>query len=169
MTEALFFYRTPTSRIIDTPLPHNLLVAQRLNFTIPGNIWQSVDETYDNNNKKFPIATAKGVIKKLGVSPAGMKGYQRIIRGYFKDDASAAIDQLRAMRKVGQIDSYHEFGAFGMDFGPEASTGFGLVDDGDPDDTFGWTFDSYTLQNKSAFSNKVYDFSITLGFGGTLP
>ena len=41
--------------------------------------------------------------------------------------------------------------------------------DGDPDNTFGWTFDEYTLKNLSSLNNKVYDFSIDIGFGGTLP
>ena len=169
MTEALFFHRTPSTRILDVADPHNLPVAQRLNFTLPDNIWQAVEEYYRNNNKKFPIPTAKGLVKKIGVSPVGMKGYSRKIRGYFKDDASASIDKLRVLRKVQQIDSYHEFGVFGVDFGPEASTGFALTDDGDPDDTFGWTFDEYTLKNLSSLSNKVYDFSIDISFGGTLP
>jgi len=169
MTEAIIFYRDPSSRIIDTADPHNLPVGQRLNFTLPNNIWQSIEEFYANNNKKFPIPTPRGAVKKIGVSPVGMKKYQRIIRGYFKDDASASIDKLRAFRKIAQNDSYHEFGGFGMDFGPEAANGFGQVDDGDPDDTFGWTFDEYTLKNFSNLTNKVYDFSVTLGFGGTLP
>jgi len=169
MTEALFFHRTPTSRIIDTPLAHNLPAPQRLNFTLPNNIWQGIEEYYMNNNKKFPIPTSKGNIKKLGVSPVGLKKYYRIVRGYFKDDASASVDKLRLFRALQQIDSYHEFGIFGMDFGPEAASAFDVADDGDPDDTFGWTFDEYTLKNFSNLSNKVYDFSITLSFGGTLP
>ena len=169
MTEALVFYRTPSSRIIDTPDPHDLPPAQKLSFTLPNNVWQSIEEDYRNNNKRFPIPTSKGARKKLGISPAGLKSYTRKIRGYFKDDASASIDKLRAFRKIQQIDSYHEFGVFGMDFSPEAGTGFDKVDDGDPDNTIGWSFDGYTLANFSNLTNKVYDFSFDIGFAGEVP
>jgi len=166
MPEALIFFRTPTTKQTDTPLPHNLPAAQRLNFILPNNVWQAVEEFYRNNNKKFPIPTSLGAVKKIGVSPVGMSGYGRTVRGYFKDSATASVAKLRAMRKVQQIDSFHEFGVFGMEFSPEAAE-FDI--DGDPDDTFGWTFDVYTLKNFSNLSNKVYDFSIDLSFGGTLP
>ena len=169
MTEALIFYRTdtaPDSKKSTIPDPHNLAAGQRLNFVLPDNVFQAIEEYYRNNNKKFPIPTAKGNIKKIGVSPAGMKGYNRKVRGYFKGSASASITKIRAFRKVQQVDDFHEFGRFGMVFGPEAAD-FDV--DGDPDDTFGWTFDEYTLKNLSIFSNKVFDFSIDLGFGGTLP
>lgn len=171
MTEALFFFRDPTHRIVDGGFadPHSLPPANKLNFTLPNNVWEAIEETYRNNNKKFPIVTSKGAIKKIGVSPVGLKGITRVFRGYFKDDASASIDKLRAFAKLQQIDSYHEFGVFGVDFSPEAASGFDKADFGDPDNTFGWTFDSYTLKNRSQFSNKVYDFSIEIGFGGTLP
>jgi len=169
MTEALFFYRTdvsPDSRKVTIPDPHNLAVGQRLNFTLPDNVWEAVEEAYQNNNKKFPIVTAKGAIKKIGVVPVGMKGYNIKIRGYFKGSATASITKIRAFRKLQQIDPFHEFGIFGFEFSPEAPD---LDVDGDPIDTFGWTFDAYTLKNLSIFSNKVYDFSIDLSFGGTLP
>jgi len=166
MTEALIFYRTPTSRIIDTADPHNLLAAQRLNFTLPDNIWQSVEEEFRLNNKKFPIPTSKGGVKKIGVSPVGLKGGTRKVRGYFKGSVAASIAKLRAFTKLQQIDSYHEFGVFGMEFSPQAPD-FDIL--GDPDNTFGWTFDAYTLKNLSIFSNKVYDFSVDLSWGGTLP
>ena len=168
MTEALLFFRDPTHRQVDGGFadPHDLPAANRLNFTLPNNIWEAVEEFYRNNNKKFPIVTAKGAVKKIGVSPVGMKGYGRTVRGYFKDPATASVAKLRAMRKVQQIDSYHEFGVFGVEFSPEAAE-FDI--DGDPDNTFGWTLDAYTLKNRSQFSNKVYDFSIEIGFGGTLP
>jgi len=166
MTEALLFYRTPTSRIVDTADPHNLPAAQRLNFTLPTNIWQAVEEYFRLNNKKFPIPTAKGAIKKIGVGPVGMKGYTRKVSGYFKDSATASVAKLRVFRKLQQIDSYHEFGVFGMEFSPEAAE-FDI--DGDPDNTFGWTFDEYRLKNRSDLINKVYDFSVELSFGGTLP
>ena len=163
MTEALIFYRTPSTRIIDTADPHNLPSAQRLNFTLPTNIWQEVEETYRNNNKKFLIVTAKGAVKKIGVSPVGLKGYTRKIRGYFKDPANG-VDKLYTFRKLQQIDSYHEFGIFGVTFSPQASKF-----DVDPDNTQGWTFDDYTLKNLSSLTNKVYDFAIDISFGGTLP
>lgn len=164
MTEALIYYRTPTSRIVDTADPHNLPAGQRLNFTLPDNVFQHIEEEYNNNNKKFPIPTAKGATKRIGVSPAGMKGMNRVVRGYFKGSVSGSIAKIKAFRKLQQIDSYHEFGVFGMTFAPEA-TEF----DEDPDNTFGWTFDGYTLKNLSQLTNKVYDFSVRMSFGGTLP
>ena len=171
MTEGIIFYRTPTTRIADGGFedPHSVPAGQRLNFTLPDNIWLGVEETWRNNNKKFPIPTSKGAIKKIGVSPVGLKGITRIIRGYFKDDVTASVNKLRTFAALVQIDTYHEFGSFGMDFSPEASTGFAKDDYGDPDNTFGWTFDGFTLKNFSVLSNKVYDFSVELGFGGTVP
>lgn len=165
MADAIFFYRTPSSRIVDTADPANLPSGQKLTFSLPTNVWEAVDENYANNNKKFPIPTSLGGVKKIGVGPAGMKSYTRKIRGYFKDPGSD-IEQLRVFRKLAQVDSYHEFGIFGVRFPSEASA-FDV--DGDPDNTFGWTFDEYTLKNRSAFSNKIYDFSIDISFGGTLP
>ena len=167
MTEALFFHRTLTTRQIDVGFtdPHNLPAAQRLNFTLPDNVWQEIEETFRLNIKKFPIVTAKGAVLRIGVTPVGLKGYSRRIRGYFKDPATG-VDTLRVFRKVTPIDSYHEFGVFGIVFSPQASK-FDV--DGDPDNTFGWTFDSYTLKNLSNLNNKIYDFSIDISFGGILP
>lgn len=165
MADMILFYRTPTSRIIDTADPANLPAGQKLEFTLPGNVWEQVEETFELNNKKFPIPTSLGGVKKMGVSPAGMKGYGRILRGFFKDPA-AGIDQLRVFRKLAQVDSYHEFGVFGVKFPTEAAK-FNV--DGDPDNTFGWTFDRYTLKNFSILLNKVYDFSVEISWGGTLP
>ena len=165
MTEALFFHRTPASTKVITPDPHNLPAAQRLNFTLPDNIWQAVEESFQLNNKKFPIPTTFGAIKKMGFSPVGMKGYSRKIRGYFKDPATASIAKLRTFRKLQQVDSFHEFGVFGVEFSPEAPE-FDI--DGDPVATFGWSFDAYTLKNLSSLSNKVYDFSIDISWAGTL-
>jgi len=166
MTEALIFYRTPTSRIVDTADAHNLPAAQRLNFILPDNVWESVEETFRINNKKFPIVTSKGGVKKIGVVPVGLKMGSRKVRGYFKGSVAASVAKLRAFRKLQQIDSYHEFGVFGMVFSPQAPD---LDIEGDPDNTFGWTYDEYTLKNLSSLSNKVYDFSVELSFGGTLP
>lgn len=165
MTEALIFYRTPTTRIIDIADPHSLPAGQRLNFTLPNNIWQHIEEDFKLNNKKFPIPTPKGAIKKIGFSPAGLKSWSRIIRGYFKDPATG-VTQLKVFRKLQQIDSYHEFGVFGMTFKPEEAAGHF---DEDPDNTFGWSFDGYTLKNMSQLSNKVYDFAVPMSFAGTVP
>ena len=167
MTEGLIFYRTPSSRIVDTADPHNLPAGQRLNFTLPDNVWQEIEEEFRLNNKKFPIPTSKGGVKKIGVSPAGLKGGTRIVRGYFNGGSVAAsIAKLRAFRKLQQIDSYHEFGVFGMLLSPDAPE---LDIEGDPDNTFGWTYDRYTFKNQSILQNKVYDFLVELSFGGTLP
>ena len=169
MPEALIFYRTdvaPDSRKVTIPDPHDLAVGQRLNFTLPNNVWEAIEESYANNNKKFPIVTSFGKVKKIGFAPVGMKLYARRIRGYFKDSATASIAKLRAFRKLQQVDPFHEFGVFGMEFSPEAPE-FDI--DGDPIDTFGWSFDAYTLKNLSVLSNKIYDFSVDLSFAGTLP
>ena len=93
MTEALLYFRDPTHRIVDPGFadPHDLPAANRLNFILPDNIWQAIEEDWKNNNKKFPIPTSKGAVKKLGVSPIGLKGIQRIIRGYFKGPAHPSI------------------------------------------------------------------------------
>ena len=162
MVEALLFYRTPSSRIIDTADPYSLPAAQKFEFTLPDNVWQSIEESFALNNKKIPIPTPLGASKKIRLTPVGMLPWTRRISGYWKDPVTSYA-KIKVFRKLTQVDSYHEFGVFGLKV-PQVP-----IFDQDPDDTFGWSFDGYQLKNFSSLVNKIVDFTIDIGFGGTLP
>ena len=162
MVEALLFHRTPTTKISDTADPYALPTAQKLEFTLPGNVWEAIEETFQLNHKKIPIPTPLGASKKIRFTPVGMLPYSRKISGFFKD-APTGLDRIYTFRKLTMVDTHHEFGIFGLKV-PQ----FPKLDS-DPTNTFGWSFDGYQLKNFSRLINKIVDFTIDIGFGGTLP
>jgi len=79
----------------------------------------------------------------------------------FKKNAGVGIQRLKDMRKVKQVDTYHQYGVFGIkiDNAPQ----FNL----DPTNERGL----HIINTSVGYAgNNItrYDFTITLGFGGVI-
>lgn len=160
MANAILYYRTPTTRTLDEIDPQNLPVAQIMEFVFPDDIMEGINESYQNNIKTSPVPNQDGV-RKINMQENGLSSNQITIRGVFKKNAGVGIQRLKDMRKIKQVDTYHQYGIFGIeiDNAPE----FNL----DPTNEKGFhiisTSVGYAGQNLTR-----YDFSITLGFGGVI-
>lgn len=164
MANAIIYYRTDspdtkTTNILYTD-PQNLPSSQKLEFTFPDDIMEGINESYSNNIKTSPVPNQDGV-RKTNVQENGLSANQISISGVFKKNAGVGIQRLKAMRKIKQVDTYHQYGVFGIeiDNAPE----FNL----DPTNERGLhimnTSIGYAGQNLTR-----YDFTITLGFGGVI-
>jgi len=161
MANALLFYRTPASTQGITPDPQNLLTAQKLEFIFPADIMEGVNEIYNNNIKQLPVPNQDGA-RKLNIQENGLQGYTFTINGVFeKGGTTLGITRLKAFRIRKQVDTFHLFGAFGIeiDNAPEFSL--------DPNATLGLHIQSTNVGYAGQRFNR-YDFSVTLGFGGTV-
>jgi len=160
MANAILFYRTPTSDQGTTADPQNLPAAQILEFTFPDDIMEGVNENYKNNIRQIPIPNQDG-IRKINIQENGLEIFTLTVNGVFKKDSGVGIARLKAMRVRKQIDTTHIFGAFGIeiDNAPE----FNL----DPDGTKGFHIINTTVGYAGVRTTR-YDFSVTLGFGGTV-
>ncbi|KKM81412.1 hypothetical protein LCGC14_1330050 [marine sediment metagenome] len=160
MANAILFYRTPTTRIADVADPQNLPTGQKLEFTFPDDIMEGINEDYRNNIKQIPIPNQDGV-RKLNIQENGLNTYTLTLNGVFKKTAGVGIADLKVMRILKQVDTTHIFGIFGIeiDNAPE----FNL----DPDGTKGFHIIS-TTTGYAGVKTTRYDFSVTLGFGGTV-
>ncbi len=165
MANAIIYYRTPTTRTVDTTPtdysdPQNLPVAQILEFVFPDDIMEGISESYQNNIKTSPVPNQDGV-RKTNVQENGLSSNQITIRGVFKKNAGVGIQRMKDMRKLKQVDTYHQYGVFGIEI--DNAPQFNI----DPDNTKGLhiisTSMGYAGQNLTR-----YDFSITLGFGGVI-
>jgi hypothetical protein len=165
MANALLYYRTPSTPVsnptYDTPA--KLLAtfpAQCLEFIYPDDILEGITETYRNNIKKIPAPNQDGV-RKINIQENGLDSYGFTIHGVFKKNAGVGIVKLQAFRKIKQVDTTHTYGAFGLEisnapaFSFEANTVRGLFMDG-------------TRIGYDGMKVTRYDFSVDIGFGGTL-
>jgi len=63
MADALLFFRTIGTQQAGTPLPENLPADQKLVFTLPEDLLESVSLVYENNIKDAPVSNPSGVRK----------------------------------------------------------------------------------------------------------
>ena len=165
MANAILYYRTPTTPVTtlayDTPA--KLLAtfpAQCLEFVYPDDLLEGITETYSNNIKKIPAPNQDGV-RKINIQENGLDAYGFTIHGVFKKSAGVGIARLQAFRLRKQVDTVHTYGAFGLSisnapvFSFEATTTKGLFMDG-------------TRIGYEGMKVTRYDFSVDIGFGGTL-
>ncbi len=165
MANAILYYRTPTTRTIDVAPtdysdPQNLPTSQKLEFVFPDDIMEGVNEQYKNNIKQIPIPNQDGS-RKLNIQENGLEINTLTINGVFKKDSGVGIADLRAMRLIKQVDTYHLFGVFGIEI--DNAPQFNL----DPNTTRGYHIINTTIGYHGVRSTR-YDFSFTLGFGGVL-
>ncbi len=167
MANAIIYYRTDspdTKTTNTTPIdysdPQNLPVAQILEFVFPDDIMEGVRETYQNNIKTSPVPNQDGV-RKLNVQENGLTSNSIVVRGVFKKNAGVGIQRLKDMRLVKQVDTYHQYGVFGIEI--DNAPQFNI----DPDDQKGLHIISTDIGYAGQAKTR-YDFTITLGFGGTV-
>lgn len=160
MANGLLYYRTTTSKTTTTADPQNLPSGQKLEFTFPTDLLESIQEAYSNNIKRSPIPNQDGT-RKVNVQENGLESYTITISGVFKKSPEAGISTIRNMRKILQVDAHHIYGKFGLkiDNAPQY--------DIDPTDVKGLHIISTSIGYRSPEVAR-YDFQITLGFGGTL-
>ncbi len=164
MANALLFYRTPTTRGAGSgdgfDDPQTLLTVQKLEFIFPADIMEGVNEQYQNNIKQIPIPNQDGS-RKLNVQENGLQNYTITLNGVFeKGNTTLGITRLKSFRIRKQVDTTHIFGIFGIeiDNAPEFNI--------DPSSTLGFFIQSTTVGYVGVRTTR-YDFSVTLGFGGT--
>lgn len=167
MANGLLYYRTMTTQDDDDDGggtsysdPQNLPSGQKLEFTFPTDLLESINEVYSNNIKRSPIPNQDGT-RKVNVQENGLESYTITINGVFKKAPEAGISTIRNMRKIKQVDAHHIYGIFGLevDNAPQYNI--------DPTNLKGLHIISTTIGYKSPQVAR-YDFQIQLGFGGTL-
>lgn len=165
MANAILFRRDPTHRQVDVGFadPQSLLDADKLEFIFPDDILEGLQETYNNNIKSIPVPNQDGV-RVLNIQENGLSANKITISGVFKKDIGAGIAKLKTLRKGNpkMVDTFHLFGNIGIevDNAPEFNI--------DPDENQGLYIDATTLGYAGQRVTR-YDFSVTLGFGGTVP
>jgi len=163
MADALFFFRLSVNNKTLVPDPNNLPAFQKLQFTLPDELLESIKFIHENNIKDAPVSNPAGV-RKSNKQDNGLQGITLTFVGRFKD-ASADIDKIKAFAKRLQVEGqFHQFGIFGFKASNTVSTPFNY----DPDDTFGFTIKRLTL-GRQGNKPKNFDFEIVLTIGGTLP
>ena len=118
------------------------------------------NETYQNNIKSIAVPNQDGV-RKLNIQENGLNNNTFVVNGVFSKSVSAGIAKIKLLRKRKQVDTFHLYGNIGLeiDNAPE----FNL----DPTATAGLYIVSTSI-GYAGIRTTRYDFSVTLGFGGTV-
>lgn len=163
MGDALLFFRTSTSTQDDIADPNNLDPSQKLQFTLPEELLESVSLVHENNIKDAPVSNPAGV-RKISKQDNGLNGLTLTFRGRFRD-ASTDITKIQGFAKLLQVEGqFHQFGKFGFKASNTVSTPFNF----DPTDQFGLTIKRLSISRVGG-KPKNFDFELVLTSGGTLP
>ncbi len=160
MTDAIIFFRTEATKQPQSisSLPDD----QKLIFTLPGELLESVSLLYENNIKDAPVSNPSGV-RKVNKQDNGLQQLTLTFRGRFKD-ASADIQKAQDFAKRLQVEgNFHQFGVFGFKASNTTSTPFNF----DPTETFGFSIKRLTISRVGG-KPKNFDFEMTLTSGGTI-
>ncbi len=160
MANAILYFRDESSKISDIADAQNLDPSQVLEFVFPDDILEGIQETYENNIKYIPIPNQDGT-RKINIQENGLMSNGFTINGVFKKDAGAGIAKLKLLRKRKQVDTFHVYGDVGLeiDNAPEFSL--------DPNDSAGLSIKSTSIGYAGQRTTR-YDFSVIVGFGGTI-
>ena len=162
MADALLFFRTIGTQIAGTPDPNDLDADQKLVFTLPDDLLESVSLLYENNIKDAPVSNPAGV-RKINKQDNGLQQLTLTFRGRFKD-ASTDIAKIQSFAQKLQVEGvFHQFGIFGFKASNTVSTPFNF----DPTDRFGLTIRRLEI-SRIGGKPKTFDFVLTLTSGGTL-
>lgn len=159
-THTFLFYRTPTSKISDIPLPENLDPTQKLEFTPSPDLVNSLDESYQNNIVRKIPPKSRG--RRLIQTDEGYASWLPVISGNFEIAAGEARTKLHDFRKLPQSDSFHVFGVFGLQY-PDGPSYFNI----DPTDELGFMIEA-TRGRHVGITKEIMDFSVTLSYGGDI-
>lgn len=161
MSNAMLFYRTPSTTQSSIPDPVNLPSAQKLLFTPPDDLASGIDESWDNNIvRKVP---PKPGGRKLIQTDEGFKGWILTLSGNYIIDASPNESQQKLFdfTKLVQADASHPLGVFGILY-PNGPDYLNI----DPDSDKGLMIMNRTGKHVG-LTTEIFDFSITASFGGT--
>jgi len=162
MADALLFSRTNATRQSVVPDPNDLPADQKLIFTLPEELLESVSLLHENNIKDAPVSNPSGV-RKVNKQDNGLQQLQLTFRGRFRD-ASSDIQKIQDFAKQLQVEgTFHQFGVFGFLASNTTSTPFNF----DPSDTFGLSIRRLTISRVGG-KPKNFDFELTMTSGGTL-
>jgi len=162
MADALLFFRTITTNKFFIDDPNNLPDAQKLQFTLPEELLESVSLVHENNIKDAPVSNPAGV-RKVNKQDNGLQRLELTFRGRFRD-ASLDIQKAQDFAKLLQVEgTFHQFGKFGFLASNTTSTPFNF----EPSQTFGFTIKSLTISRVGG-KPKNFDFEILLTSGGIL-
>ncbi len=171
MADALLFFRTlATFKWLDSPFntqpatnfdPSDLPSDQKLIFTLPEDLLESVSLLYENNIKDAPVSNPSGA-RKINKQDNGLQQLQLTFRGRFRD-ASTDIAKIQSFAEKLQVEGvFHQFGIFGFKASNTVSTPFNF----DPTSTFGFTIKRLTI-SRIGGAPKNFDFELTMTSGGT--
>ena len=162
MADALLFFRTIGSNIFLKPDPNDLNDDQKLIFTLPDDLLESVSLVYENNIKDAPVSNPAGV-RKINKQDNGLQRLTLTFRGRFRD-ASTDIAKIQTFAEKLQVEGiHHQFGIFGFKASNTVSTPFNF----DPTEQFGFTIKMLTISRVGG-KPKNFDFELTMTSGGTL-
>jgi len=162
MADALLFFRTITTNKFFIDDPNNLPDAQKLQFTLPEELLESISLVHENNIKDAPVSNPAGV-RKINKQDNGLQRLELTFRGRFRD-ASLDIQKAQDFAKLLQVEgTFHQFGKFGFLASNTTSTPFNF----EPSQTFGFTIRSLTISRVGG-KPKNFDFEILLTSGGIL-
>lgn len=165
MGDALLFFRTsgtPKTGLGAIPNPDNLPIGQKLQFTLPEELLESVSLVYENNIKDAPVSNPEGK-RKVNKQDNGLQGLTLYFKGRFRD-ASTDIAKIQNFAKDLQVEGqYHQYGKFGFKASNTVSTPFNF----DPDKEFGLAIRKLEISRVGG-RPKNFDFTLELTSGGTL-
>jgi len=162
MADALLFFRTNGTRKSIVDDPNNLPAFQKLQFTLPDELLESVSLLHENNIKDAPVSNPSGV-RKVNKQDNGLQGLTLTFRGRFRD-ASTDIQKIQDFAKRLQVEgTFHQFGTFGFLASNTDSTPFNF----DPSDTFGFSIKRLSISRVGG-KPKNFDFELTMTSGGTI-
>ena len=162
MADALLFFRQLANNSTLVPDPNNLPAFQKLQFTLPDDLLESVSLLYENNIKDAPVSNPSGV-RKVNKQDNGLQGLTLTFRGRFRD-ASTDIQKIQDFAKRLQVEgTFHQFGIIGFLASNTTSTPFNF----DPTDTFGLSIRRLSISRVGG-KPKNFDFELTLTSGGTI-
>ena len=159
MANGLFYYRTPASTSLITADPDNLPAAQKLLFSVPDDILSSIEETWTNNIVKRIPPESRG--KKRVQTDEGKGPWIITISGNYITDSGDAATKIDTFRNLSQDDDYHIHGVFGIKY----PNGPGYLTQ-DATALKGFMIESVIGKHAGA-TKDIFDFGITLSFGGT--
>lgn len=165
MADALLFYRTIGTQIANTLYtnPNNLPAPQKIQFTLPEELLESISLVYENNIKDSPVSNPAGK-RVINKQDNGLNGFTLTFAGRFRD-ASTDISKIQTFAKLLQVEGqFHQYGKFGF----KASNTVSIPFNYDPTAFFGLTIKRLTI-SRIGGKPKNFDFTLEMTSGGELP
>lgn len=168
MADAFIYYRLQSNNTnkeyAGMSNPSSVPSGQKLIFTLPDELLESVGMTYENNIKDTPVSNPDGT-RRITKQDNGLMGISFVFRGRFKD-VSTDITKLIDFSKLKQVESTGftnslEYGIFGFFTDNTNIRPFNY----DPTKTGGLTIRSFNMSRVGSMP-KSFDFTVNMSFGG---